>query len=273
MRKIVVAVAPVSLHPTDRVKNPLTPEDISNDVILSAKEGASMVHLHVRDLQGRPSKDLTVFTHTIDLIRKSTNIVIQGSTGGVSDLSLEERCVSLKEPRVEVGSLNMGSANFDEGVYINTLPDIRYWAKSMKEESVVPELEIFEGGMVNNSLILAEEGYLCFPFVFGFAVGFRGAQPANSDTLHYLKGIIPQGSLWGVAHHDMADFSVLAAAIGMGASFVRVGFEDSIYYSPGKAAKTNNELVGRIVKLIRDVGLEVAAPNEVRSLLGIQPVF
>jgi len=249
MRKIVVAVAPVSLHPTDRVKNPLTPEEISNDVILSAKEGASMVHLHVRDLQGRPSEDLTVFTHTIDLI------------------------VSLKEPRVEVGSLNMGSVNFDEGVYVNTLPDIRYWSKRMKEESVMPELEIFEGGMVNNSLILAEEGYLSPPFVFGFAVGFRGAQPANSDTLHYLKGIVPQGSIWGVAHHDMADFSVLAAAIGMGATFIRVGFEDSIYYSPGKAAKTNNELVGRIVELIRGMGLEVAAPNEVRSLLGIQPVF
>jgi 3-keto-5-aminohexanoate cleavage enzyme len=272
MRKIIVSVAPVAQSAVEEVKNPLTPEEIAQDVILAGEAGASMVHLHVRDGEGKQTEDLKVFSHTLDLIRKKSPMVIQGSTGGVSDLSLEERCVAVNEPRVEVASLNMGSSNFGEGVYINTLPDIRYWAARMKENEVQPELEVFEGGMVNNTLILAEEGCLHPPFSFAFCLGFHGALPGNAHNVHFLKGMLPPDSHWGLIHHGMRDFSLLATAVGMGATFIRVGFEDSIYFAPGQPARTNALLVEKVVAMIKQMGLEIATAKEAREILRLKPV-
>ena len=143
-RKVIIAVAPVK-HPGSEMppgcRNPETAEDIAREVIDCARAGAAMVHLHVRDEHGVQTAEMDVFARTLDLIRAESDIIIQGSTGGVSSLSLEERCVSLNDPRVEVASLNMGSCNFGDGVYINTLPDVRFWAKRMQETETVPELD------------------------------------------------------------------------------------------------------------------------------------
>lgn len=272
MRKIIIAVAPVAQTPQTQVKNPLTPEEVAAEVIGCAKAGASMVHLHPRDREGKPTGDLTEFTRTIDLIREESEIIIQGSTGGLSTLSLEERCVAVNEPRVELASLNMGSANFDDGVYINTLPDIRYWAGRMKENNVLPELEIFEAGMINNTLVIAEEGYLEPPFAFAFCLGFHGCLPANAYNLQFLAGMVPSGSTWGLIHHGMTDLSLLATAVGMGADFIRVGYEDSIYYAPGKVGRTNTELVEKVVALVKQMGLEIASPQEARAMLGLKGI-
>ncbi|NLG84029.1 MAG: 3-keto-5-aminohexanoate cleavage protein [Firmicutes bacterium] len=269
MHKIILTVAPVAAGAKEEIKNPLRPEEIAQEVIACAEEGASMVHLHVRDAEGKLTKDLSVFTRTLDLIEERTDIIIQGSTGGLSELSPEERCVVLNDPRVEVASLNMGSVNFDEDVYINTLPEIRYWAGQMRTRKVLPEMEIFEAGMVHNAFLLAEEGVLSPPFVFAFSLGFRGALPADHYSLFFLQGLVPQGSLWGLIHQGMRDMSLLAAAVGMGAAFIRVGFEDSIYLAPGRVANSNAELVAQAVRMIQAMGLEVATPAEARKILGL----
>lgn len=266
-RKIVVSVAPVGTNISRPSINPVTPEDTAQEVIACTRAGASMVHLHVRDREGNQTEDSTEFSRTLDLIREGSNIIIQGSTGGLSSLSLEERCVSLHDPRVEVASLNMGSANFGETVYINTLPDIRFWARRMRETDVIPELEIFDGGMISVVQALLHEKSLPPPLYYNFCLGFHWAMPADPGNLLFLKSMLPNGSSWGVIHDGMEDLSLLATAIGMGASIVRVGFEDSIYYAPGKAARTNRELVEKIVSLIRCIGFEVATPEEARELL------
>ncbi len=272
MRKVIISVAPVAAEAVEGVENPLTPEEVAQDTIAAAEAGASMVHLHVRDRVGKLTDDLTEFSRTLDILSERSDIVIQGSTGGLSELTLEQRCVAVQDPRVEVASLNMGSANFDEGVYVNTFPDIRYWAGRMREASVLPELEIFEGGMINNVRILADEGVLSSPFLFAFALGFRGALPATADNLHFLKGLLPSGSLWGFIHHGMKDFSLLATVLGMGADLVRVGFEDSppAGGAPGKVAQTNAELVEGLARLIGHLGLSAATPQEARQMLGLQ---
>jgi 3-keto-5-aminohexanoate cleavage enzyme len=270
MRKIIIAVAPVALDVAEKIDSVLSPEEIADDVIASYKNGASLVHLHVRDKHGRPTEDLREFGRTLDLIKKDCDIIVQGSTGGVSHLSLEERCVSLNDDRVEMGSLNMGSVNLGEDGYINKLSDIRFWANRMEEKGIVPELEIFEPGMINNVLLLAEEGVLKPPFIFGFCNGFKGTLQANTHNLQFLADSIPAGSPWGYAQHGMKDLSFLAAAIAMGAAAVRVGFEDSVYYAPGKVGKANAILVEKIATLIRDMGFEVASASESRELLGIK---
>ena len=129
-RKIIVAVAPTGKKTEPPSVNPLTSEDVAHQVITCEKAGASMVHMHVRDSKGEQTEDLTDFSATLDLIRQSSDIVIQGSTGGLTDLTLEQRCVALDDPRVETASLNMGSINFDEDVYVNRVPDIRYWGRA-----------------------------------------------------------------------------------------------------------------------------------------------
>ena len=269
-RKIIVAVAPVGKDIEPPSINPLTPEEVAQEVIECTRAGASFVHLHVRDDKGNQTGDLTHFSHSLDLTRESSDIIIQGSTGGMSELSLEERCVALNDPRVEVASLNMGSVNFSEDVYINRLPDIRYWARRMEETYVIPELEIFEAGMLTAVAKLLAEKALKPPFAFGFCLGFHWALPADPNSLFFLKSSLTERAPWGVVHESMQDFSLLATAIGMGATTIRLGFEDSVYYAPGRAAATNVELVEKIVSLIHQIGYEVASPEEARKLLGLR---
>lgn len=277
MRKIIITVAPVchvgKVIPAE-CKNPLTPDEIAEDTINCYKAGACEVHLHTRDLKGEQTFELDVFRDTIARIRKETDMIIQGSTGGLSSLTLEERCVCLNVDEVEVASLNMGSVNFGETVYVNTLPDIRYWAARMKESGVVPEMELFDLSMVETCTRLADEGVLRRPLHYNFCVG-KGTSSNLSATgrnLCFLSDLREPGTSWGITHDQMDDFSVLACAIGMGANAVRIGFEDSFYYAPGRRAATNAELVERLVSLIRLMGCEPATAAEARAMQGIPPL-
>jgi len=269
-RKIIVAVAPVGRSIKPPAFNPLTPEDVAKQVVGCAEAGASMVHLHVRDREGKQTEKLDDFSKTLDLIRKSSDILIQGSTGGLTTLTLEERCVAVNDPRVEVASLNMGSANFGEDVYINRLPDIRYWAKRMKKNKVVPELEVFEIGMMPAVRQLIQEGVLKPPCHFNFCLGFHWALPADPKSLFFVTSLLKETEEWGIVHDGMKDLSLLAAAVGMGARVIRVGFEDSVFYAPGKVARINPELVEKAVSLVQRMGFEPASPKEAREMLNIE---
>jgi 3-keto-5-aminohexanoate cleavage enzyme len=270
--KVIICVAPVS-HTGKAVppgcRNPLTAEEVAAEVADCAAAGAGMVHLHVRDEAGAQTFKLDVFRNTLDLFTARTDIIIQGSTGGLADLSLEERCVCLDESRVEVASLNMGSVNFGEGVYINTFPDIRFWAKRMKERGVMPELECFDLGMIENSFLLADEGLLESPMHFNFCLGTRGALSATARNLSVMRSGLKGDMHWGLTVEGMPDFSMIACALSFGASVVRIGFEDSFYYSPGKLAATNAVLVEQLVRLIVSLGYEVATPAEARQILNL----
>lgn len=274
MRKIIVTVAPVchvGKPIPEGCKNPLTPEEITEDVLNCYRAGACQVHLHTRDLKGNPTFELDVFSQTIHAIREHSDMIIQGSTGGLSDLSLADRCVSLNVPEVEIASLNMGSVNFGETVYINTMPDLRYWAKRQQEANVVPEMELFDLSHVECCTRLADEGVIRRPLHYNFCVGPGGSSnlSATGRNLALLCALTEPGTSWGINHDSMKDFSILACAIGMGANAVRVGFEDSFYYAEGKLAHTNAELVERLVSLIRAMGCEPATPAEAREMLEI----
>jgi 3-keto-5-aminohexanoate cleavage enzyme len=271
-RKIIIAVAPVA-HVGSPIppgaKNPLSPEEIAREVLACAKAGASLVHLHVRDTKGIQVSSLKMYAKTLDLIRAESDIIIQGSTGGVSTLSLEDRCVSVTEPRTQMGSLNMGSTNFGESVYVNTLPDIRFWAGKMTKHDVVPELEIFDMGMLGSIEKLCSEKVLKKPLNYNLCLGFEGAFEGKARNIFYFSDALPPGSHWSMIHENMEDMSLLAAAVGFGAGGVRVGFEDSFYYARGKVASSNVELVERLVKIVRLMGCEPATVREANKVLGI----
>jgi 3-keto-5-aminohexanoate cleavage enzyme len=270
-KKIIIAVAPVAhvdkMIP-DGIKNPISSVNIAQEVLACAEAGASMVHLHVRNEIGQQVASLDSFKNTLDMIRSVSDIVIQGSTGGMSTLSLEERSVSVDEPRTQMASLNMGSTNFGEGVYINTWPDIRYWAQKIRTAQVIPELEIFDLSMIESVVQLAREGVLDSPLHFNFSLGFKGALSATADNIFRLKQALPAEASWSLIHEGMTDFSILATAIGIGASGIRVGYEDGFFIEPGVPAR-NVELVAHAASLVRMMGFEVATVQEARHMLGI----
>ena len=274
-RKVIIAVAPVK-HPGSDMPagciNPQSASDVAQEVVACAWAGAAMVHLHVRDEYGRQTAARDVFSRTLDEICAESDIIIQGSTGGLSSLSLEERCVSLKDPRVEVASLNMGSCNFGDEVYINTLPDIRYWAKRMQESKTMPELEVFDLSMIGTCNRMADDGLVSRPMHFNICLGFESAIQATPENLFVMQAAIPIGSTWGVTHDGMKDFCMLGAALGLGALAVRVGFEDSFYYAPETTAVNNVELVSRIRALVEAMGLEPMTPEEARQAFNLRSI-
>jgi 3-keto-5-aminohexanoate cleavage enzyme len=268
-RKIIIAVAPVGRTTQPPAVNPLTPKQVADEVIRCARAGASMVHLHVRDTKGVQAEDIAVYSETLDRIRRSADIVIQGSTGGLTTLTLEQRCVALNDPRTEVASLNMGSVNFGEDVYINRLPDIRYWAKRMRQTRTVPEMEIFDSGMLPAARALVAEGAIKPPYSICFCLGFHWTLAPDPRSLFFMTSSMSETVPWGIVHDGMTDFRLLATAVGLGASLVRVGFEDSIFWAPGRPVKRNAELVKKLADLVRLLGHEVATPSEARKILGI----
>lgn len=271
-RKIMITVAPVArvANPDDDVINPLSPADIAEEVAECAKAGASQVHLHVRTENGEITHLTETYSHTLDLIRAKSEILIQGSTGGFEkDLNLDERCSAIDDDRTQVGSLNMGSLNFGEDlIFQNPEVNIEYWAERFAGRGVVPELEIFDAGMICTVERFIEKGIFKPPLNCNFAMGYyTGIQPTVENIIH-MRNTLPAGCNFGITHNAMTDFSVVAASIALGAVKARVGFEDSIYYAPGQKARTNSTLVKKLAQLIEAMGCEVMSIAEARQLYG-----
>lgn len=270
-KPVILAVAPVAHDLPKGSVCGLTARGVAEDVIACARAGAAMVHLHVRDEQGYLSEDLSVYDDTVRQIRADSDIVIQGSTGGASELSREQRCVAVRHPLTEVASLNIGSVNFDDGVYINTILDIRYWADRMLETGVAPEMEVFDLSMVGTAHRLLAEGRISVP-VMALGVGFANALEA---TRHHVDLMFAEfrtlpGAVIGLTQHDMRDFDLFRYAIECGADVVRVGFEDGHHLSDGRVAASNLELVQNAAEIIRGMGRELATPQYARQLLGVR---
>ncbi len=277
-RKIAIAVAPAARHADEKSErrgeegfySVMTPEEIAEDVIECAKEGATVIHMHVRDENGHLTNDLTQFKRTIELIKAEQDVIIEGSTGGVSDLTTEERASVLSLPDIELSAINMGSVNLGEAAFINEPDDIRALAIMMAERDVVPVMECFEPGMLETAKIMIEEGIIKAPYIYGIPLGFAGTQPARTANLQAMLDLMPKDVVWYYQQHGMKDLSMIAASVAAGAKIVRVGYEDSIYYAPGKAGKSNAELVRKVGELIRLIGYEIATPDEARQIIGLK---
>ncbi|MGB9614894.1 MAG: 3-keto-5-aminohexanoate cleavage protein, partial [Fervidobacterium sp.] len=180
----------------------------------------------------------------------------------------EERIQCL-DAEPEMATLSAGSCNFGNDVFMNSPSFMELLANRMKEKGIKPEIEIFEPGMIENALRLVKKGLLELPLHFDFVLGVPGAMTGNIEDLVFLVNKIPQGCTWSVAGIGRYELPLAVHAIVMG-GHVRVGFEDNIYYRKGELAKSNAQLVERIVRIAREVGREIATPDETRVILGIR---
>jgi 3-keto-5-aminohexanoate cleavage enzyme len=286
MDKTVITVA-VTGSLTTREQNPnipYTPEEIAKSTIESWKAGAVVVHLHVREPgRGKPVQDIELFKKTIKMIREGCDIIINVSTGGGPGMTHQERigiipALSADEKlKPEMASLNAGSLNFGilsrtkrtfilDAVQENPWSQLLTFADTMTRHGVKPEIEIYDAGMINNARVLYEIEALKAPLHFQFVLGVLGGMQATVDNLAFLKNSIPPGSTWSLCTVGLDIFTLGAVAIAAGGN-IRVGLEDCVYISKGVLAETNAQMVSKIVHLSKEMGREVATPEEARKIL------
>ena len=270
MDKVIISVAPVSAAPHE-----IVPKEIAEDVIKCYEKGAAMVHLHVRDKNAALTPDLTLLEETVKLIKKECDIIVEISTGGVSNLTIQERCAPCYADFTEAVSLNVGSVNLGKNVYQNPIDDVRYCVGELLKCGKFPETELFELGMVHTLAELTKEFDFPKTLLLALVFGHQGELPATKDALRhmieYVEECFPghQGIIWGYTQAGRVDFEMMKHAVMMGAGSLRVGFEDSDYVENGIRAETNSPIVERCAEIVRECGKEVATAKEAREILGI----
>ncbi len=265
---ITVAVCGAEVTRNDTPYIPITPEEIAQQTYEAYLVGASIVHLHVRDENGNPTQDAQIFQKVVRLIReKCPDIIIQVSTGGAVWMSPEERLQSL-EANPDMATLTTGTVNFGNDVFMNSMPMVERFARAMKEKGIMPEFECFDLGHINNAMQLVKKGLVEGHLHFDFVMGVPGGIAANARNLVAMVDSLPAGATWTVAGIGKYEFPMAAMAIAMGGN-VRVGMEDNIYIEKGVLARSNAELVEKVVRIAKELGRKIASPQRAREILDL----
>jgi len=249
---------------------PITAEELGEEAARCREAGASVVHLHVRRDDGTPTQDRALFQRAIDAIRARSDILVQTSTGGAVGMSAEERAQPLDcTPPPEMATLNAGSLNFGDDVFLNPFPLVREFARRLRARGIAYELECYDVGHVEACLRLAQEGVIELPAHFDFVMGVRGGIQASEENLRFLIGKLPAGSTFNVAGIGRHQLPMAELSLGLG-GHARCGLEDNIYLSKGVLAKGSHELVAKVATLARAAGREPATPLQAREILRIK---
>jgi len=221
----------------------------------------------VREANGANTQSSERFAEVIEAIRKKCDCVIQPSTGGAVGMSIDERSGPLA-CKPEMATLNCGTINFGDDVFVNSRPDIRKLAARIRASGAIPELECYEVGHVEEALALAAEGVLVKPLHFQFVLGVKGAIPAREDVVHYLRSLVPADATWAVAATGRFQQPMTELAMRLG-GHARVGLEDNIYLSKGVLSEGSAPLVARAAAYARSIGRTPVDPQRARQLLGL----
>jgi 3-keto-5-aminohexanoate cleavage enzyme len=248
---------------------PITPEQVAATAEECRAAGAAILHLHVRDEKGNATQSVARFKEAIDAIRKKTDIVIEITTGGAVGDTAEERLRPVKELEPEMASLDCGTVNFGDDYIVNTLPTMREFAAEFKKRKVRATLECFDLGHVYASHYLIKEGLIEAPFHYGFVLNVPGAVPYTIENLSAFMKALPAGADFTVMGIGRSSLPAQYGAIA-NSGWIRVGFEDNVFFSKGVLAKSNAELVERAARIAHEAGLKPATPDEVRKYLKLR---
>lgn len=273
-RPAPIVLAPTGMVPTKAMTPhvPITPEEIARDVAAAAALGITSVHLHARDADGAPTWDREVYARIVGAVRdRAPEVLINVSTSGRTWSELEKRadCLALDgDLKPDLASLTLSSLNFLGSASVNAPETVRGLATIMRDRGIVPELEIFDLGMVNMAQVLRKEGLVPATAVANLFFGNIAGMQANAAEVGLAVERLPEDILWAGA--GLGDFQLtaqaLAVAVGGG---VRVGLEDGIWFDRGRTTlATNESLVERVHRLLELHGRRMMTPAELRAHLG-----
>ena len=288
-RKVIIscAVTGSADTPGRNPAVPVTPEQIANSALDAAKAGAAIVHIHVRDPQtSKPSMDIAHYREVVERIRASgSDVLINLTTGpgarfthdendpskpgpGSVLKSPEQRVRHVVELMPDICSLDMGSLNMGDRVFVNTPSHLQRMAEAIKNAGVMPELEVFETGHLLLAKNFLDKGYVKPPGMFQICLGISWGQPATPEAMTYMRNLLPPEAPWFAFGISLHQFPMVAQTVLLG-GHPRVGLEDNIYLEKGKLAPSNAALVEKAAKIIEILGDTVATPREARQILGI----
>jgi len=275
--KLIINAAMTGMIPTkkDNPHVPVSVDQIIEDAVNCYKAGASIVHVHARDNQQKPTYEKEIYAQIIEGIRSQcSDVIICATTSGRVHNTFEKRSQVLElsgDLKPDMGSLTMGSLNFPKQASVNTPEMIERLALKMKENGIVPEIEIFEIGMISTSKVMIKKGILKAPFYFNLLFGSVYSIPATLFDLSYIVKNLPPDVHWAAAGIGKFQLKINFASILMG-GHVRVGLEDNLYYDHAKKELATNEmLIKRVVKFANVIGRQVATAQEARDMLEIHP--
>lgn len=249
---------------------PYTVEECVREAKSAYDAGASIIHLHVRYDDGTPTQDKNRFKEVMEAIKTvCPDVIIQPSTGGAVGMTNDER-LQPTELFPEMATLDCGTLNFGgDEVFTNTENTIKYFGEKMIERGIKPELEVFDKSMIDMALRLHRKGYIQSPMHFDFVMGVNGGISGEMRDFVFLRESIPADATYTVAGVGRYEFPLAALAIIDG-GHVRVGFEDNVYISKGVLARSNGELVEKVVRMAKEMGRGIATPAEARRILGLK---
>ncbi len=296
---ITAAISGAATIPSLSPYLPLSPREIADSALEAAKAGASVVHVHARRPEdGFPSSSPDHFREILTRIKDKSDVVVCVTTGGSAMMTVEERAAIVPLFKPEMCSFNMGSINFalhtslkylkefkypwekpylemsKDFVFKNTFKDFEYLCEVTRANNTKPELEIYDVGHLYNLDHLVTEGLMKPPLHMQFVMGVLGAIRGTPEDLTFLvtkaRSLFgPENFSWSVIGVGAAEINLSTMAIHMG-GHVRVGLEDNIFIKKGVLAKSNAELVDKVVKLADLLHREVATPDEARQILGLK---
>ncbi|QHS17013.1 3-keto-5-aminohexanoate cleavage protein [haloarchaeon 3A1-DGR] len=299
-KAIITCAVTGSIHvPTMSPHLPITPDEIVEEAVAAADAGASIVHVHVRDPEtGEPSPDLELFREVATRIRERSDVIVQPTTGGGSNMTLEERVQVVPELEPEMASCNMGSINFGlypileaydefehewerpflentrEFVFRNTFADLERIIPLFADHGTMPELECYDVGHLHNAKHFLDRGILDPPLHLQFVMGIHGGIGADPEHLTHMirtaERLFGDRYSFSVVGAGRMQFPLTTQAISAG-GHARVGMEDNLYLRKGELAERNADLVEKMVHQTREItGREIASPDEVREFLGLK---
>jgi uncharacterized protein (DUF849 family) len=278
---------------------PITPEEIAQQSIDAVHAGAAIIHLHARDpADGRPTPSAGVYGQFIPAIARSTEAVINITTGGSTSMTLEERLQGALSASPEMASLNMGSMNFamfrmaekpriwkhgweqpylrasEDGIFRNTFGDIKYILQTLGQgHGTKFEFECYDIGHLYNLAYFVEKGMIKPPFLIQTIFGVMGGIGADPENIFLMKQtadrLFGRDYVWSMFAAGKKQMPFAAMGAVMGAN-VRVGLEDSLYLEQGRLATSNAEQVTKVRTILETFGLEVASPDEARNMLQLK---
>lgn len=275
-KELIVNLCPTGMIPTKEMTQyvPISPQEIIEDVLRCAEIGVTMVHLHARDKNGAPAYDPEIYAEMLTGIRKYRPDLICGiSLSGRNFKEFEQRAAGLfleGEAKPDTGSLTTSSLNFNKQESMSSPEMIKRLAQTMLEKGIMPEIEVFDTGMINYAKYLIKKGLIRAPYYVNLLFGsIANAQATLLDAGLAMQQLMPD-ALWsfaGIGEYQLC-MNALGVVFGGG---VRVGLEDNIWFDESRTKlATNESLVKRIKDIAEVMNRPIMKPIDLRVKLNLQ---